>query len=121
MKVYVAGKDLDRAGTIIKQLKDAGHTITYDWVAKIHDTSDMVKKAYDEKEAIRNCDALVYLWEEVQESARYEAGMAMGLNKVVIVSGKDSAHFFTLPNVIIATSDESILEALDSSIARISA
>jgi len=114
MKVYVAGKELERAKSVIKLVREAGHTITYDWVALFNDQSNMTKKAFDEAEAIRNCDALVYLWEDDQESARYEAGMAMGLNKKVIVSGKDSAHFFTLPNVITVKSDEDILEALNS-------
>lgn len=114
MKIYVAGKNLDRAGRVIDFLLDAGHEITYDWVAAIDDTSDLTKKAHDERQAIRSCDVLVYLWEDDQESARYEAGMAMGLDKMVIVSGKESAHFFTLPDVMTVKSDEQILEALNS-------
>lgn len=113
MKIYVAGKNLSRAGRVIDLLRNAGHEITYDWVAAIDDASDLIKKAYDEREAIKNCDALVYLWENDQESARYEAGMAMGLNKMVIVSGKESAHFFALPNIIIVKSDERVLDALN--------
>lgn len=112
MKVYVAGKDLERAERVIKLIRETGHTIAYDWVALFNDQSDMVKKALDEVEAIRNCDALVYLWEEDQESARYEAGMAIGLNKKMIVSGKENAHFFTLPNVVIVKSDYEILDLL---------
>ena len=112
MKVYVAGKNLERAGRVISQLREAGHTITYDWVAVIDDTSDLAQKAFDEREAIKDCDALVYLWEPDQESARYEAGMAMGLDKKIVVSGKDDAHFFTLPNVLIANSDDGIRHKL---------
>lgn len=112
MKIYVAGKNLDRAEKAMERLRSAGHEIIYDWVALIDDVSDLVKKAYDEREAVKACDALVYLWESDQESARYEAGMAMGLDKRVVVSGKESAHFFTLPNVIVVRSDHDIPGAL---------
>jgi len=112
VKIYVAGKDLERARQVMEQLKNAGHYITYDWVAHINDRSNMTQKAIDERQAIIDCDALVYLWEEDQESARYEAGMAMGLNKKVVVSGKDNAHFFTLPNVVVANSDDDVVDAL---------
>jgi hypothetical protein len=38
--------------------------------------------------------------------------MAMGLDKEIIISGKEAAHFFTLPNVTIVKSDSDIIEAL---------
>ncbi|MCH8069161.1 MAG: hypothetical protein IID16_07865, partial [Candidatus Marinimicrobia bacterium] len=53
-----------------------------------------------------------YLWERDQESARYEAGMAMGLGKPVIVSGKHDSFFFNLPNVHRIASDSEIISAI---------
>jgi hypothetical protein len=60
------------------------------------------------------CDAdmLVYLWAPNQESARYEAGMAMGLKKPVIVSGKSDAFFFQLPNIYCVSSDDEIVQKI---------
>jgi hypothetical protein len=107
MKIYVAGKNLERARLVMDTLVNAGHTITYDWVALI-DGGATKEKAVDEAEAVRSSDALVYLWEPDQESARYEAGMAMGLDKPIIVSGKANAFFFQLPNVYSVDSDELI-------------
>lgn len=109
MKIYVAGNDLQRARLVMDALKKLGHTITYDWVQVIK-TGPTKEKAIDEAEAARNCDLLVFLWGPTQESARYEAGMAMGLKKPVIVSGKTDAFFFQLPTVHVVDSDESILE-----------
>lgn len=112
MKIYVAGKDLNRAKNVIDLLRIKGHEITYDWVTKIDDRSNMVKKSADERSAVQEADALVYLWESDQESARYEAGMAMGLNKPVIVCGCETAFFFQLPEVIVVKTDEEISQAL---------
>ncbi len=95
-KIYVAGNDLRRARTVMDNLISSGHAITYDWVAKF-DEGPTKQKAIEEAQAVRSSDVLVYLWAEGQESARYEAGMAMGLEKAVIVSGKSNAFFFQLP------------------------
>lgn len=90
-------------------LIEEGHTITYDWVQTLPEgsTKDI---AVREAQAVRGSDVLVYLWEEDQESARYEAGMAMGLGKPIVVSGKDDAFFFQLPNIHVVSSDELIVE-----------
>jgi hypothetical protein len=72
----------------------------------------MMQKAYDERKAIKNCDVLVYLWEQDQESARYEAGMAMGLAKPLVIAGGHQSHFFSLPNVHMVQSDNDIMQAL---------
>lgn len=114
MKIYVAGKDLVRARAVMDSLRNLGHQITYDWVASI--TEGPKKEiAKIEAQAVRDSDLLVYLWESDQESARYEAGMAMGLEKPIIVSGKSDAFFFQLDNVHGVDSDELIpgkIEAL---------
>lgn len=112
MRIYVAGKNLERARSIIDQLRKMGHQITYDWVEKINDRSDLLKKAEDERKGVQGCDVLVYLWESDQESARYEVGMALGLNKPVILSGCEKRFFLGLPEVIAVKSDNEILHSL---------
>ncbi len=99
---------MERTKRVMDFLTQDGHVIVYDWVAKF-DEGPTKQKAIDEAEAIRSADLLVYLWAKDQESARYEAGMAMGLEKPVIVSGKSDAFFFQLPNVHCVNSDNEIV------------
>ena len=115
VKIYVAGKNLDRAGKVMKNLRKDGHTITYDWVISIGEGPSK-EKAREELEGVRNADLLVYLWEQDQESARYEAGMAMGLGKPIIVSGKADAFFFQLPQIYSVVSDDEITKAVHKSL-----
>lgn len=98
----------------MQELITAGHTITFDWTVDIEkeDQEDKVTKALKEREAVRACDVLVYLWKDNQESARFEAGMAMGLRKKVIAVTDHEAWFFTLPEVTQIDSDDQILLAL---------
>ena len=112
MKIYVAGKSLERARVVVEALRNEGHKITYDWVALI-EGGPTREKAIAEAEAVRTADILVYLWEDDQESARYEAGMAMGLEKPIVVSGKSDAFFFQLPNVHCIESDEQIVKTVE--------
>jgi len=112
-KIYVASNNVKRAQSIMSLLKENGHTITFDWTINIENSSEQDReKVIIEREAIRNCDALVYLWDENQESARYEAGMAMGLGKKVIVSGNHKSFFFQLPEIVSAETDDKIIENL---------
>jgi hypothetical protein len=112
MKIYVAGKNLRRAQTVMEMLCDNGHEITYDWANKFSEKNPK-KKSSDELKGIREADLLVYLWEPDQESARYEAGIAMGIGKPIIVSGKNNSFFFNLPNVYCVNSDNEIISAVD--------
>jgi hypothetical protein len=112
MKIYVAGNDLARARKVMDDLTTLGHSITYDWVAEI-EGGPTKEKAIAEAEAVRNSDLLVYLWAPNQESARYEAGMAMGLNKPIVVSGNTTAFFFQLNNVHCVESDELIYKKVE--------
>jgi cell division protein YceG involved in septum cleavage len=98
----------------MQELIAAGHAITFDWTVDIEkgDQEDKVTKALKEREAVRECDVLVYLWKDNQESARFEAGMAMGLRKKVVVVTDHKAWFFALPEVIQVDSDDQILPAL---------
>ncbi len=113
-KIYVAGKNLERARAVMDMLIENGHSITFDWVKDIKNNNNPAQKAVCEREAVKNADVLVYLWEPDQESARYEAGMAMGLHKPIIVSGFNKTPFFTsLPEVISVSSDVEIISILN--------
>lgn len=112
-KVYVASNNVRRAQSVMNLLKENGHSISFDWTIDIENESlQNSEKAIIERDAIRNSDVLVYLWDENQESARYEAGMAMGLGKKVIVSGNHKSFFFQLPEVISVEDDNKIIKAL---------
>ena len=114
-KIYVAGKNLERARNTMDTLIENGHSITFDWVKDIENNENPTQKAIDEREAVKNADVLVYLWEVDQESARYEAGMAMGLHKKIIISGFSKKPFFTsLPEIISVSSDDEIIFALNN-------
>lgn len=113
--IYVAGKDIERAKSVMRTLQEAGHTITYDWATDYSDENP-AEKAAAERESVQAADILVYLWESDQESARYEAGMAMGLGKPVVASGDVDAFFFLLPEVHCVQSDEQIVEVIASNI-----
>lgn len=112
-KIYVAGKNLERAKRVMDMLRSAGFEITFDWVADIDNETDPEGKARAERDAVIEADVLVYLWEADQESARYEAGMAMGLRKPMVVSGPHSKRWFlSLPEIECVTSDDDILPVL---------
>lgn len=103
----MAGKNMERARKVMDALTADGHEISYDWVANMP-SGPTRDKSIAEWEAVRTSDMLVYLWEPDQESARYEAGMAMGLRLPLVVSGNAKAFFFQIPIVHCVESDELI-------------
>ncbi len=112
-KIYVASNEVPRAKEVMRALVQAGHTITFDWTIDIENQEGKAEKALVEREAVRDCDILVYLWKANQESARFEAGMAMGLRKPVIVSAENhNAWFFALPEVTQVMSDDQIVSVV---------
>lgn len=110
-KVYVSSNDVIRAKEVMNKLAEAGHTITFDWTIGIETESDFDKKykPLKEREAIKECDFFIYLYEDSQESAKFEAGMAMGLGKKVIVVTDVDSWFFSLPEVVKVSDDDQIL------------
>lgn len=113
--VYVAGKNINRAKMVMDMLRKNKHIITFDWLVDIKEETDAtnIKKSFLEREGVRKADVIVYLWESDQESARYEAGMAMGLGKQIIVVGKHNSFFFNLPEVVVIEDDSEILSVLE--------
>lgn len=110
-KVYVAGKGFERARLVMAELRKRGYLITYDWTFE-YSEEGAARKAELELEGVRAAQVLVYLWEADQESARYEAGMAMGLGTPVVVAGYGGAFFFLLAGVTCVGSDQEIYTAV---------
>ena len=69
--------------------------------------------ASDELAGVKAADCLVYLWEADQESARYEAGIAMGLGIPVLVVADHDSLFFYLSTVQQIESDDQIIDAIE--------
>ena len=113
MKIYVAGKKIPRAKKVIKMIRNEGHEITFDWTEN-YSENNWSEDALKEKEGIRKCDIFIYLWCEDAESARYEAGMAMGLDKPIIVSEAPDSFFYHLPNITRISSDIEILSTISN-------
>ena len=110
--IYVAAKKIPRARQVMNLLRNHGHKIVYDWTINFSE-NDGEKKATAERDAVHQADLVVYLWHYDAESARYEAGMAMGLGKRVIVSGGPDSFFFKLPFVSTVVSDDKIIEEIE--------
>lgn len=115
MNIYIAGNEIERARAVGKQLEAAGHRIAYKWYDSIENekTEDAPQIAHEEREAVRSADALVYLWQQNQESARFEAGMAMALGTPIVVSGYRDAFFFHLPEIDTVERDTDVAAKLD--------
>lgn len=54
----------------------------------------------------------LYICEPDQESARYEVGMAMALDKPIIVVHNEQPWFLTLPHVVVVRDDSEIIDVL---------
>lgn len=110
--IYVAGRNISRTEEVIRALVAAGHTIADDWTVHYRE-DDGAARAAREVQAIRTADLLIYLWEPKGESSCYEAGMAMGLGKpVIVVASGHNSFFFQLPNVYCVGDDKAIAGAI---------
>jgi hypothetical protein len=109
--VFVSGKGRKRARRMMDALTVSGVRIAYDWTDEKRGESDP-ELAAELHAAVCGASVVVYLWEADQESARYEAGMAMGLGIPLVVVGGPVSLFFGLPNVIRVDSDADVSAAL---------
>jgi len=110
-KIYVASKNILRARKVMEIIQKSGYEITFDWATDYHE-DNWDEYAQKEREGIQKCDIFIYLWCEDAKSARYEAGMAMGLNKIVIASEAPDSFFYHLPNVVRIFSDLEIIDTI---------
>lgn len=145
MKIYVAGKwsERNRVKSIMEALESRKHTITCDWtrhiaperITKAHGDGLFTKsydwsknedwaqnghKTYAEEdlEGVRLCDVLVAYMptpEIFYKGAWIEIGIALGLNKKVIIIGKDiTTVFLGLSNIFVVDYKEDAFSLIDS-------
>ena len=140
MKIYVAGKwkEREKVKSIMDIFEARGHIITCDWTKHIapernervggngiftkdYDWSKNVDwahnghKTYAEEdlEGVKTCDVLVaYMLDSdvCYKGAWIEIGIALGLDKKVIIIGKEvTSVFLSLPNIIVVSCKEDAL------------
>ena len=129
MKIYCAGKwkEREKVKSIMDMFEARGHTITCDWtkhiapenIDKDHDWAQNGHKTYAEEdlEGVRNCDVLVAYIPDPDicyKGAWVEVGIALGLDKKVIIIGKGIATVFLgLPNIVVVDYKEEALEFIN--------
>ncbi len=126
MKIYLATKfeNRDYYHHVKRLLERAGHCITFDWTAHNVDESSMANEqkrrfyqtcAYDDFFGVSSCDAMVLLAYPKMAGAFAELGIALALNKRVIVLNEHEGPrniFYYLPNVTHIHFEEQIVPAL---------
>ena len=117
MKIYIAARFSKRpeANALAQELKEMGHVITSRWVKPDSDhvaptglsqqaaDSERQRFAVEDLEDVIACDCCVSLMEEPRNNSRggrhVEFGIAVGLNKALVVIGPRETVFHHLPNV----------------------
>jgi|SRR5208337_1500439 len=111
MKIYVAGasKELNMLASYVKKLREIGFTITHDWTADMlqdiangHESDKSLpqetklKYARLDYEGIQACDTIWMLVpENYSNGAWIELGMAIALEKHVVMSGSWQKSIFS--------------------------
>jgi nucleoside 2-deoxyribosyltransferase len=124
MKIYLAanpGKNFINRQSVIDmmdEIKNAGHTITHDWVSHRPETpEDMtahrVNAAIKDVEGVREADCLILIDDEFRGGIYTELGVALACYKpVVVVAPKYNMIFFSHPLVKIVNSLKEVLEII---------
>lgn len=121
MKIYVASKfeEGPRVQKIYEILRKRGHTITHDWTtedASKYTGEDLAKFkaecAFKDYQGVKDCDLILVLNHEKLYGGAAEMGMAIALDKKVVVVGESIREniFFHLKNII---KPKSVDDALD--------
>ncbi len=118
MHIYIAARFSKRpeANALAQRLKALGHTITSRWVKPDSDhvtptglseqAADAERQRFAEEDLadVQDCDMLVALMEEPRSNSRggrhVEFGIAVGLDKALVVIGPRETVFHHLPGVI---------------------
>lgn len=135
LNVYVAGKWEERVKVkeVMKHLESKGYYVTCDWTKHVAperwkkgqgcfnaDWAAKGEKTYamEDLQGVRDCDVLVAcMWNPsiLYKGAWIEIGIALGLNKRVIIIGTDiTTVFLGLPNVKVVETTEVMYGMLDS-------
>lgn len=90
-KVYVAAKftEKDRVRALYTALKEAGHTITFDWTTGevVGNELEAFRAAQNDLAGVHDADVVVLLPHAYSRGAYVELGYALALNKKIIVVG----------------------------------
>ena len=124
-KVYVAAKFEERelAAAVMGIFRAEGHEITHDWTGESveglrgTEASTLLQCcAMDDQAGAQNCDVLVLLHNDKCKGALVEMGIALGLEKPVIVVGGrlslDTAIFYWHPDVFHVTNIDQALDLI---------
>jgi len=141
MKIYVAGKwkEREKVRSIMDMLEARGHIITCDWTKhtlpenieldRAHKEKSFIKdynwaknghKTYAKEDlnGVRTCDVLVAYMPDTDvfyKGAWIEVGIALGLDKKVIIIGKDvTTVFLSLSNITVVSYKEEAFSIIDS-------
>lgn len=110
MRVYVAGasKELDRAKAVIATLREAGYTITFDWVEEVERVGDAnpadpgvrLMSAHKDVDGVQSADVFVLLHPGLENNSTgcwFELGLAIGMEAgpVVFISYKTAEELAT--------------------------
>lgn len=116
MNIYVAGKNPQTAQAMMNMLEVRGHDITFDWTV-IESKEAAIHYSMCMREGVEECDYLVL--DGLQEGmlgAYIETGMAIALNKQVIVFDiypeVKSSIFWNLENVTVVNSFDELFPAI---------
>ncbi len=137
MKIYVAGKWSERENVkkVMEMIESRGHTITCNWTNHIaperiqngegcfnkdFDWAQNGHKTYAEEdlEGVKNCDVVVAcMWSPdiFYKGAWIEIGIAIGLNKNIVIIGSNvTTVFLGLKNITVVGSIEEALNIIGS-------
>ena len=124
MKFYIGSgmKNCELVNYYANLLKENGWEQTYDWVKNVSDDvslEDMIEYATLESQGIVDSDVVIILL-PAGRGAHIELGMAMALNKRVILcsttkeefSIENTVNFYQLPSIVrlVGTVDENLKE-----------
>lgn len=118
MKLFVASSYLNKAEArkVMRKLKAAGHTITFDWTRKerVSTTAQKAAKAQADAQGVWDADALVVVWPGRYGTAT-EIGIAIAAGISVFVVGEPdvpSIYWFH-SSVTTGWTVEQIIETLE--------
>ena len=130
MTVYPASRNRQRCIDAVAALEAAGHKVTHNWAigpACRYSSADAEIAATDVI-GVRTAQVLLLLWEPGMLGANVEFGIALGLNKRIIVVGWFNSHapegaqsgtqgdrnvFYHLPQVVHANTLDDALNVLE--------
>lgn len=118
MKIYIAARFSKRpeANALAQKLQNMGHTITSRWVKPDSDhvtptglseqaaNAERERFALEDMEDVLACDCCISLMEPPRSNSRggrhVEFGIALGLDKMMIIIGPRETVFHHLPEVL---------------------